>query len=191
MGPTTTSIGSPVAIPTATSRTNPVMDRAWPGSDRDSEVLPWPIGSTTMDSLLIDALDRAILAELRHDGRATWRELGERVGLGPTATADRVRRLERHGVIRGYHADIDPVAVGLTITAYVAIAPQPRKPAQRLVERLGWPYVAASADAPLPPGPEWIETQWQRARMPSMISKSTRARIVSQRYSSSESVPSV
>lgn len=37
--------------------------------------------------------------------------------------------------------------------------------AQQLVERLGWPHVAASADAPLPPGPEWIETQWQRARM--------------------------
>ena len=67
-----------------------------------------------MDSLVIDVLDRAILAELRIDGRASWRELGERVGLGPTATADRVRRLERHGVIRGYHAQVaDPAGSGV------------------------------------------------------------------------------
>ncbi|HPG15459.1 MAG TPA: Lrp/AsnC family transcriptional regulator [Microthrixaceae bacterium] len=70
-----------------------------------------------MDSLVIDGIDRAILAELRIDGRASWRELGERVGLGPTATADRVRRLERHGVIRGYHADIDLSVLGIGLRA--------------------------------------------------------------------------
>jgi predicted AAA+ superfamily ATPase len=37
--------------------------------------------------------------------------------------------------------------------------------AQQLVNRLGWPSVSASADSPLPPGPEWIETQWRLARM--------------------------
>src|SRR5690606_1158070 len=117
IGPTTTSIGSPVATPRATSRTKPVMERAWPGIDRAIGVLPWPLGLFTMDSLVIDGIDRAILAELRIDGRASWRELGERVGLGPTATADRVRRLERHGVIRGYHADIDLSVLGIGLRA--------------------------------------------------------------------------
>lgn len=36
--------------------------------------------------------------------------------------------------------------------------------AEQLVHKLGWPHVSASADSPLPPGPEWIETQWQLAR---------------------------
>jgi Lrp/AsnC family leucine-responsive transcriptional regulator len=66
---------------------------------------------------VVDALDRAIVAELRANGRASWREVGERVGLGPTATADRVRRLEALGVIRGYHAQIDPSALGIGLRA--------------------------------------------------------------------------
>lgn len=70
-----------------------------------------------MDSIAIDVIDRAILAALRQDGRASWRELGERVGLGPTATADRVRRLEREGVIRGYHADVDLSVLGIGLRA--------------------------------------------------------------------------
>jgi Lrp/AsnC family leucine-responsive transcriptional regulator len=70
-----------------------------------------------VEPLVIDALDRVILDELRRDGRASWRELGERVGLGPTATADRVRRMERAGVIRGYHADIDLSVLGIGLRA--------------------------------------------------------------------------
>ena len=70
-----------------------------------------------METPLIDALDRAILAALLQDGRASWRELGERVGLVPTATADRVRRLERDGVIRGYHADVDLSVLGIGLRA--------------------------------------------------------------------------
>ena len=70
-----------------------------------------------MEPTVIDALDRLILDELRRSGRASWRELGERVGLGPTATADRVRRLEREGVIRGYHADVDLSVLGIGLRA--------------------------------------------------------------------------
>ena len=47
----------------------------------------------------------------------SWRELGERVGLGSTATADRVRRLESIGVIRGYHADVDLSVLGMGLRA--------------------------------------------------------------------------
>lgn len=65
----------------------------------------------------IGGLDHAILAELRREGRISWRELGERVGLGPTATADRVRRLESIGLIRGYHADVDLGALGMGLRA--------------------------------------------------------------------------
>lgn len=70
-----------------------------------------------MESTAIDTLDHAIIGELRAEARLSWRELGERVGLGPTATADRVRRLEQLGVLRGYHADVDPSALGMGLRA--------------------------------------------------------------------------
>lgn len=81
-----------------------------------------------MDSPVIDALDHAILAELRADGRSSWRELGERIGLGPTATADRVRRLEQIGVIRGYHADIDVSVLGMGLRAITELRLSPETP---------------------------------------------------------------
>ena len=77
--------------------------------------------SNTGVSPVIDDLDLAILGELRSDGRATWRELGERVGLGATATADRVRRLESLGVVRGYRAEVDLSALGVGLQAITEI----------------------------------------------------------------------
>lgn len=75
---------------------------------------------------VIDALDRAILRELSKEGRLSWRELGLRVGLGPTATADRVRRLERLKVISGYKAQIDygALGIGLRAIAELRLAPE-------------------------------------------------------------------
>lgn len=72
-------------------------------------------------SPVIDDLDRLILGELRAEGRLTWRELGLRVGLGPTATADRVRRLESLGVLRGYHAETDLSSLGFGLRALTEI----------------------------------------------------------------------
>jgi Lrp/AsnC family leucine-responsive transcriptional regulator len=83
-----------------------------------------------------DAVDRRILEILLHDGRASHASVAKAVGLSAPAVGERVKKLEQAGVIRGYHAEIDPQAVGLVITAFVAIAPQPRKPAQKLVDRL-------------------------------------------------------
>lgn len=83
-----------------------------------------------------DAVDRSILQILLDDGRASHASIAKRVGLSAPAVGDRVRKLEQSGVIRGYHADVDPQALGLGIAAFVAITPQPRKPAQQLVERL-------------------------------------------------------
>ena len=67
----------------------------------------------------IDAIDHDILGELAKDGRISWRELGERVGLGATATADRVRRLTEAGVITRFTTVIDPAALGIGLRAIV------------------------------------------------------------------------
>ena len=55
------------------------------------------------------------------DGRSTWAELAQLLGLSAPAAADRVRRLEERGVIRGYSAVVDPEAVGLGVTAFVTV----------------------------------------------------------------------
>ena len=80
-----------------------------------------------MDSHVIDAIDRRILSELSADGRMSLAELGRRVSLSPPAVAERVGRLERSGVIRGYHAAIDPRALGYQLTAIVRVKPAARQ----------------------------------------------------------------
>ena len=60
----------------------------------------------------MDRIDRAILGHLQDDGRLTNAELADRVRLSPSPCLRRTRQLERAGAIRGYHADIDPQAVG-------------------------------------------------------------------------------
>jgi Lrp/AsnC family leucine-responsive transcriptional regulator len=71
----------------------------------------------------VEELDRAILTALADDGRLSYTDLAERVGLSVSAAHQRVRRLEQRGVIRGYAARLDPQAVGLSLTAFVAIRP--------------------------------------------------------------------
>ena len=68
----------------------------------------------------MDALDRSILAALQHDGRQTNAHLAEQLGLSASATLERVRRLERDGQVRGYHADVAPDALGVGLQAFVA-----------------------------------------------------------------------
>ncbi len=60
----------------------------------------------------MDAIDTAIIAQLRTDGRCTIQDLAARVGLTPAPCLRRVRRLEATGVITGYGARIDPAALG-------------------------------------------------------------------------------
>jgi Lrp/AsnC family leucine-responsive transcriptional regulator len=73
----------------------------------------------------LDEVDRRIIAEVQSDGRMTMAELGRRVGLSAPAVTERLGRLEQRGVIRGYHADIDPRALGLSLSAVVRIRPAP------------------------------------------------------------------
>ena len=68
-------------------------------------------------------VDRALLAALARDGHASYTELAERVGLSVSAVHQRVRRLEQRGLITGYHAKLDARALGLGLTAFVAITP--------------------------------------------------------------------
>jgi len=68
-----------------------------------------------------DAIDRKILSELSVDARLPVAELGRRIALSPSATAERVRRLESLEFIRGYRADINLQALGFSITAFVRL----------------------------------------------------------------------
>jgi Lrp/AsnC family leucine-responsive transcriptional regulator len=70
-------------------------------------------------SPLIDEIARKLLDQLQKDARISFAELGRRVGLSPSATAERLRNLEEAGIIRGYRADIDPASLGLNITALI------------------------------------------------------------------------
>jgi len=70
----------------------------------------------------IDVIDQAILQELQVDGRVSWRELGERVGLSAPAARDRVKALERDGVITGYQVQVDPAKIGLPIRAIIRLS---------------------------------------------------------------------
>jgi Lrp/AsnC family leucine-responsive transcriptional regulator len=63
-----------------------------------------------------------LVRHLQENGRESWAKLGESAGLTGPAVAERVRRLEDDGVIRGYAALVDPLAVGAQLTAFVAIS---------------------------------------------------------------------
>jgi Lrp/AsnC family leucine-responsive transcriptional regulator len=69
----------------------------------------------------MDDIDRALIQALRQSGRASWAELGRSVGLSGPSVTERVARLERDGVITGYHAAVDPAALGLSVAAIVGV----------------------------------------------------------------------
>lgn len=69
----------------------------------------------------IDATDRIILDYLSVEGRISWTALSEKVHLAPSSVADRVRRLERDGVIAGYRAIVDRDAIGRDVRAVVEV----------------------------------------------------------------------
>lgn len=73
----------------------------------------------------LDKTDWLILAELQRDGRLSYNQLGRLINMSAPAVADRVRRLERAGVISGYHARVDPTAVGQPVTMFVQLRCKP------------------------------------------------------------------
>ena len=69
----------------------------------------------------MDDTDRALIGALRRNARASWAELGRVVGLSGPSVTERVSRLEKAGVITGYHATVDPAALGRSVAALVGI----------------------------------------------------------------------
>jgi DNA-binding Lrp family transcriptional regulator len=70
----------------------------------------------------LDSIDRRLLAELQAEGRVTNVDLARRVGLTAPPCLRRVRSLEEDGVIRGYHADLDPSKLGFAITVFAMVS---------------------------------------------------------------------
>ena len=68
---------------------------------------------------LLDQIGRNILAVLQKNARTPLSRIGEKVGLSAPAVAERVKKLEEAGIIKGYHAKIDPHAFGPTVTAFI------------------------------------------------------------------------
>ncbi|MGR6920485.1 Lrp/AsnC family transcriptional regulator [[Actinomadura] parvosata] len=71
----------------------------------------------------MEEIDRRIVTLLARDGRMSFTDLARETGLSVSAVHQRVRRLEKRGVVRGYAAIIDHDAVGLPLTAFVSIKP--------------------------------------------------------------------
>ncbi len=75
----------------------------------------------------LDLVNRRLLRELEQDARLSIAELGRRLNLSAPAVAERMQRLERAGVIRGYRADLDPKALGFPIAVVVRVRPASRQ----------------------------------------------------------------
>ena len=70
----------------------------------------------------LDSIDRRILKELQADGRLSFTELAPKVGLSTSPCLERVRRLERAGVIRGYRAVVEPRALDAGLLVFVELS---------------------------------------------------------------------
>ena len=69
----------------------------------------------------LDRTDAAIVAALQNNARLTNKELAAQVGLAPSTCLERVRRLTASGVLRGFHARVDPAALGIGLQALVSV----------------------------------------------------------------------
>lgn len=69
----------------------------------------------------LDRIDCEILRQLRKNARLPNKTLAERIGVAPSTTLERVRRLRESSVIVGYHAEIEPVALGIGLQAMVSV----------------------------------------------------------------------
>ncbi len=69
----------------------------------------------------LDVVDRGILAELQRESRSSYAEIGKAVGLSPAAVHDRVKKLERKDVIRAYRIQVNPDALGLSLTCFIFV----------------------------------------------------------------------
>lgn len=73
----------------------------------------------------VDHIDVAILRAFSVDARISLADLARQIGLSPPSVAERVKRLEESGVIRGYSVDVDPTALGHALSVHMRIRPMP------------------------------------------------------------------
>ena len=73
-------------------------------------------------TVLLDIYGRKLLAELQINARLSVAELGRRVGLSPTATAERLKQMEEIGVVHGYTVEVDREALGLEVMAFIRMS---------------------------------------------------------------------
>ncbi len=93
---------------------------------------------------MLEEIDARIAAVLAADGRCSYTDLAERVGLSVSAVHQRVRRLEKRGVIRGYSAHLDSEQIGLPLTAFVSLTPiDPAAPDDYPLALAGLPQIEA------------------------------------------------
>lgn len=92
--------------------------------------------SLAVMSTVLDPIDQRLVEELIRDGRATFQDLGRTIGLSPTATAERVRRLQKSGVIRGFRAVLDAEHLGRTVEAAIDVRLEPGADRSRFAEAL-------------------------------------------------------
>jgi Lrp/AsnC family leucine-responsive transcriptional regulator len=100
----------------------------------------------------MDAIDRNILVAVQEDGAAGLADLAKVSGLSVSATAERVKRLEERGVIRGWRADLDPASVGCPLLVFLRVSLRPgrdeggfRKAVKRMPQVLECHAVTGSA----------------------------------------------
>jgi DNA-binding Lrp family transcriptional regulator len=97
-----------------------------------------------MPKVKLDRIDRKILHDLQENGRMTNVELAQRAGISAPPCLRRVRALEEAGVIKGYHADIDPgtLGFGITVFAQVGLASQSETDLKKFEDTVkAWPAV--------------------------------------------------
>jgi Lrp/AsnC family transcriptional regulator, leucine-responsive regulatory protein len=85
---------------------------------------------------MIDEMDRRILSLLQQDARLPNAEIARRVGMAPSATLERLRKLEERGVIVGYEVRLDPRKLGLGVTAFIFVKAQDKQGEVDTGERL-------------------------------------------------------
>jgi DNA-binding Lrp family transcriptional regulator len=82
---------------------------------------PRPREEKRMARAKLDRIDRRILSDLQSNGRMTNVELAERAGISAPPCLRRVRALERAGIIKGYHADLSPEALGYSVSVFALV----------------------------------------------------------------------
>lgn len=84
---------------------------------------------------MLDQIDKELIEYLQADGRQTTSDLAERVGMSVPAVAERIRKLQDHGVIVGFAAVLDPRKVGMDVGAFITVISESSAHYQEVIER--------------------------------------------------------